>query len=143
MVRRKINLIYLMPNKQFILVTCFRNLSARSTTSIQTWKKKNIIRYNILKKKQTKKQVLLKKFPRPSIVTSLWNYFHIAKIAQFLDENVSSPNFFRVTSIFIRSNPTFLFVARLYLCLRSQPANLPARINLTRFLFRLTRLFQL
>ena len=76
--------------------------------------------------------------------------FHISKIARFMDGNVRSQTLWKVTSAFIQGDSTFSFFTRLlfripdlFICVREPfSANLSARKNLTRFLFRVMSLFQ-
>ena len=49
---------------------------------------------NIEMKDFQKKQVWLRRFPRPFIVTSLWIIFYISIIGRDLDEIVGSPTGF-------------------------------------------------
>ena len=54
--------------------------------------------YVALKVQFTKNQVGLRRFPRPSIVTSQKKFFNVSKIDRFLDENVGLPTLSGVAS---------------------------------------------
>ena len=57
----------------------------------------------------SEKKVWLRRFPRPSIITSLWNFFsYLENHLIFGQKYQLSPTLSKVMSVFIQSNSTFL-----------------------------------